>query len=135
LSSYNFVQCIIEQNRVRSSSLCSYTLEDSDKFYFTIFGHFCKFLGAFEVWNNFCGLNKSETKFKSPQCWASNRPGAPARGRAMVVAPGKTSRTRAYPCAWVTVRQLRAVAPVTGDVHRALPQLEEGGGVSERSPG
>jgi hypothetical protein len=53
----------------------------------------------------------------------------------MVVAPGKTSRTRAYPCAWVTVRQLRAVAPVTGDVHRALPQLEEGGGVSERSPG
>jgi hypothetical protein len=79
LSSYNFVKCIIEQNRVRSSSLCSYTLEDSYKIYFTIFGHFCKFLGVFEVWNNFCGLNKWETKFKSALCWASNRPGATAR--------------------------------------------------------
>jgi hypothetical protein len=62
LSCCNFVQCIIEQNRVRSSSRCTYTLEESYKFHFTILGSFYKFLGVFKVWNIFGGLNKSENE-------------------------------------------------------------------------
>jgi hypothetical protein len=52
LSSCNFVQCIIEQNRLSSSSLCSYTPEDSFTVYFAFFGDVFHFLDILEGCNN-----------------------------------------------------------------------------------
>jgi hypothetical protein len=49
LSSYNFVHCIIEKNRVRSISLCRSALKDYVESYFVFFWVLLYFLRILEV--------------------------------------------------------------------------------------
>jgi hypothetical protein len=73
LSSCNFVPYIIAQNRVRSSSLCISTLEDSSKVYFAFFLSCISFSKSFRSLQRFLEFLKENEKWKTgAQCWAGH---------------------------------------------------------------
>jgi hypothetical protein len=64
MSSCNFVQCIIDQNRVRSISLCRSAPRDSIAIYFLFFCVLLYFLCILEVYTHFWN-SKGKIKTKN----------------------------------------------------------------------